>query len=99
MYEKQPCVYLLASARNGTLYLGVTSRLIQRVHEHRWGVVEGFTRRYRVHMLVWFEQHVDMTQAILREKQIKKWSRTAKVRLIERANAPWRDLWTELAES
>jgi putative endonuclease len=94
--DKQPFVYLLASCRNGTLYLGVTSSLIKRIHEHRSDAVEGFTRKYGVHKLVWYESHLDMTQAITREKQIKKWSRTAKVRLIEQANRNWSDLWPGL---
>jgi putative endonuclease len=94
--EKQPCVYLLASGRLGTLYVGVTSNLIQRVYQHRNELVEGFTRRYGVHDLVWFESHECMESAISREKQIKKWSRTAKIELIEKHNPEWRDLWPEL---
>lgn len=95
--DKQPCVYILASDRNGTLYVGVTSNLIKRVYQHRTNAVDGFTKRYGVHDLVWYEVHNNMESAILREKQIKKWQRTAKLRLIERGNAPWRDLWPELA--
>ena len=96
MLEKQPCVYMLASHRNGTLYIGVTSNLIKRIYEHRSDAVEGFTNKYNVHNLVWYEVHADMVQAIVREKQLKKWSRVAKIRLIERDNASWRDLWAEL---
>ena len=90
--EFQPTVYILASARNGTLYVGVTSDLMRRVHEHREGVIPGFTREHGVKRLVWFEQHATMEQAILREKRIKKWNRTWKLKLIERENPAWRDL-------
>ena len=72
---KQPCVYILASKRNGTLYTGVTSDLAKRVWEHQHNLVEGFSRRYSVHMLVYFEQHDNMEEAIRREKQLKKWNR------------------------
>ncbi|MGH8123150.1 MAG: GIY-YIG nuclease family protein [Rudaea sp.] len=89
-------MYILASGRNGTLYAGVTSGLVKRIHEHRTDAVDGFTKKYGVHVLVWFEIHPDMSSAILREKQLKKWSRTAKVRLIEQNNPLWRDLWPEL---
>ncbi|MFT3790487.1 MAG: GIY-YIG nuclease family protein [Rudaea sp.] len=94
--EKQPCVYILASRRNGTLYIGVTSDLIKRIHEHRSNAVEGFTKTYGVHDLVWYEQHHEMVSAILREKQLKKWPCVAKIRLIEQANPGWRNLWNEL---
>jgi len=95
--EKHPCVYILASRRNGTLYVGVTSNLLKRVYEHRTEAVPGFTSRYHVHALVWYEPHETMESAILREKQLKKWDRRAKLRLIERNNPSWRDLWDELA--
>ena len=88
----QPCVYIRASRRNGTLYTGVTSDLIQRVHEHREGAVPGFTSRHGVKRLVWFEQHSTMDHAITREKRIKKWLRVWKLELIERDNLGWRDL-------
>ena len=88
----QPTVYLLASRRNGTLYAGVTSNLIARVHLHRAGAVLGFTRDYGVKLLVWFEQHATMDSAISREKRIKKWNRAWKLELIEGANPEWRDL-------
>ena len=94
--EKVPCVYILANRRNGTLYVGVTSNLVQRVWQHREGCVDGFTKRYGVHRLVWYERHDDMESAIVREKRIKKWRRTWKLELIERANPEWRDLYPEI---
>jgi len=95
--ERQPCVYLLASGRNGTLYVGVTSNLVKRVYEHRNELIDGFTKRYGVHDPVWYEVHERMESAILREKQLKNWSRTAKIRLIEQGNPAWKDLWPDLA--
>jgi putative endonuclease len=97
--NKQPCVYILASKRNGTLYVGVTSDLLKRVWEHKNDLVAGFTKRYKVHTLVYFELHDSMESAILREKQIKEWRRAWKLQLIEQGNATWRDLWDELTES
>ena len=94
---KQPCVYILASCRNGTLYVGVTSDLVKRIWEHKNDVVKGFTERYRVHTLVWFEQHDTMESAIAREKAIKEWKRRWKLELIERQNPEWRDLYAEIA--
>jgi len=94
--NKQPCVYILASNRNGTLYVGVTSDLIKRVYQHRNGLVAGFTKRYHVHNLVWFEAHERMESAILREKELKRWRRVAKLGLIEQVNPEWRDLWEDL---
>ena len=94
--EKHPCVYLLASGYNGTLYVGVTSDLIKRVYQHKNNLAEGFTKRYNVHDLVWYEVHEQMESAILREKQIKKWDRKAKIGLIQKSNPSWRDLWVEL---
>ena len=91
--NRQPAVYILASKRNGTLYVGVTSDLVKRVWEHRNNVVEGFTSRYGVHRLVYFEMGDDMEQAILREKRIKKWNRVWKIELIDKHNPDWRDLW------
>ena len=88
----QPIVYLLASKRNGTLYTGVTSNLLARIHQHRLAAVRGFTREYGVKLLVWFEQHATMDSAIMREKRIKKWNRAWKLELIEAANPDWRDL-------
>lgn len=94
--NKQPCVYILASQRNGTLYIGVTSDLVKRVWQHRSDFVDGFTSKYAVHDLVYFELHEDMPGALTREKQLKKWRREWKVRLIEARNPDWRDLWTEI---
>ena len=94
---KQPCVYILASQRNGTLYIGVTSDLIKRVWEHKNNVVEGFTKRYGVHLLVWYEVHSTMEAAIGREKAIKEWKRQWKLNLIGRTNPNWKDLYVELA--
>lgn len=91
----QPAVYLLASKRNGTLYLGVTSNLPQRVAQHRSGTFRGFTQDYGVKRLVWFEHHEEIETAILREKRIKKWRRAWKIELIEAANPLWRDLAEE----
>ena len=93
MTTKQPAVYILASQRNGTLYIGVTSDLVQRVWQHRNGLVEGFTKKYGVHRLVYYELHADMTEAIQREKRLKKWNRAWKIELIERENPEWLDLW------
>jgi len=93
---KQPCVYILASGWDGTLYVGVTSNLIKRVWEHKNDLIEGFTKTYRVHNLVWFEQHETMESAILREKAIKEWKRAWKVELIEESNAKWQDLYGTL---
>ena len=94
---KNPTVYIMASQRNGTLYIGVTSDLVQRVWQHREGMVESFTRRYRVKWLVWYELHERMENAIAREKAIKKWNRAWKLRLIEAGNPEWRDLWLDIA--
>ena len=85
-------VYILASRRNGTLYTGVTSDLARRTFEHRNGLVAGFTKRYRVHLLVWYEELDDIHVAITREKQIKGWNRTWKLKLIEKENSGWNDL-------
>ena len=87
------CVYILASKRNGTLYVGVTNDLVRRVYEHKHDLVEGFTRKYQVHDLVYFEQTEEVISAITREKQIKKWNRAWKLELIEKANKGWRDLY------
>ena len=93
---KSPCVYIIASQRNGTLYTGVTSDLIKRIWEHKNELVEGFTKKYRVYRLIYFELHPDMDSAITREKQIKKWNRKWKLRLIEEHNPDWNDLYQEL---
>jgi putative endonuclease len=94
--EFAPAVYLLASRRNGTLYVGVTSELVSRVAKHRSGQIRGFTAKYGVKMLVWFEMHATMDSAITREKRIKKWNRAWKLQLIEAENAGWRDLAEDL---
>ncbi len=92
----QPAIYILASQRNGTLYTGVSSALVKRVWEHKNDFVDGFAERYKVHALVYYELHADMNSAITREKQIKKWNRAWKIKLIETDNPEWRDLWEEL---
>ena len=97
MIQKRPCVYVLASRRNGTLYIGVTSNLVARIHQHRSNVVAGFVQDYGVHRLVFAEFHDTMEAAILREKRLKKWRRAWKLELIERHNPQWRDLYDELA--
>ena len=89
-------VYILASQRNGTLYVGVTNDLIRRVQEHREGLVPGFAKRYRVKVLVYFEVHQEISEAIAREKRIKRWRRDWKLQLIEAKNPQWLDLWPEL---
>jgi putative endonuclease len=96
---KQPAVYILASRRNGTLYVGVTSDLVRRVYEHRSDAVDGFTKRYGVHLLVWYELHEDMLSAIAREKAIKEWKRQWKLELIERFNRDWNDLYPDIIGS
>lgn len=93
---KQPAVYILASQRNGTLYVGVTSDLLKRVWEHKNDLVDGFSRRYGVHMLVYFEVADTMYVAISREKQIKAGSRAKKLQLIESVNPEWNDLYTSI---
>lgn len=94
--SKLPCVYILASQRNGTMYVGVTSDLIKRIWEHKNDVLEGFTKHYAVHNLVWYEPHETMISAIAREKAIKEWKRRWKLELIEHSNPEWRDLYDEL---
>ena len=91
-------VYVLANQRNGTLYVGVTNELARRVQEHREGLLPGFTKRYGVKLLVYFEPHADINAAILREKRIKRWRRAWKLDLIEQQNPDWRDLWTDLTQ-
>jgi putative endonuclease len=92
----QPCVYILASERNGTLYIGVTSDLVKRVWEHKNDFVGGFTKQYGVHMLVRYEVHETMESAIAREKALKNWHRAWKIRLIEEGNSEWLDLYEKL---
>ena len=95
---KDPCVYILASGARGTLYVGVTSDLVKRVWQHRNDFVPGFTKKYRVHDLVWFEQHPTMESAICREKSLKEWRRIWKIRLVEESNPTWSDRFSEVAE-
>jgi putative endonuclease len=90
---RKPAVYILASKRNGTLYIGVTSDLVKRVWEHKNNAVQGFTARYGVHMLVWYEAHETMESAIIREKALKNWKRDWKMELIEQFNPEWLDLY------
>jgi putative endonuclease len=94
--EKAFCIYMLASERNGTLYVGVTSDLVKRAWQHREGAVAGFTKKHHVKRLVWYEQHASAESAITREKQLKKWNRIWKIRLIEEANPYWNDLYGEI---
>ena len=95
---RQPCVYMLASRRNGTLYVGVTADLVTRIHQHQAGYVPGFTRRYHVHTLVWFELHGSILEAITREKRIKRWRRAWKLELVESANPRWRNLYPDIIQ-
>ena len=96
--NKQPAVYMMASARNGTLYIGVTSDLVKRAWEHKNGTAGGFTQKYGVQRLVYIEPHDTMVSAIIREKQMKKWRRAWKIELIEKSNPTWKDLWLEIIE-
>ncbi|MDP3245009.1 MAG: GIY-YIG nuclease family protein [bacterium] len=89
-------VYVMASKRNGTLYIGVTDDLIKRIYEHKNDLVEGFTKRYQIHILVYFEESNDIISAISREKQLKKWKRKWKIKLIEKDNPAWNDLYNGL---
>ena len=89
---KQPAVYIMASQKLGTLYIGVTSNVRQRVDQHKAGAYDGFTRQYRIHMLVHLELFVSMKEAIAREKRLKEWKRAWKIQLIEETNPDWRDL-------
>lgn len=96
MREHLYFVYILASERNGTLYVGVTNDLIGRVAEHREGAVPGFTKRHDIKLLVYFEEHDEIEEAIRREKRIKRWRRAWKLALIEAGNPQWHDLWPDL---
>ncbi len=93
---KSPCVYILANNPIGTLYIGVTSDLVQRVWQHKSDFEEGFTKDYGVHRLVWYEVHETMESAIAREKALKKWNRAWKIELIEKTNPKWTDLYDEI---
>ena len=94
--ERQPAVYILASKQNGTLYVGVTSDLAARVWTHKNKVIEGFTKKYGVYRLVYYEMHPDMNSTITRERQLKKWNRAWKLELIEAKNPEWNNLWNEI---
>ena len=89
-------VYILCSKRNGTLYIGVTSDLVKRIYEHKNDLVDGFTKKYKVHRLIWYETHEATESAITREKQIKKWKRAWKLKLIEQNNPEWIDLYESI---
>lgn len=93
---KQPCVYILANQARGTLYIGVTSDLIKRIWQHKNGLVDGFSKQYHSHLLVYYELHEEMLTALTREKQLKKWNRDWKIKLIEDMNNDWRDLYLEI---
>jgi len=93
---KQPCVYILASKKNGVLYIGVTSNIVVRVWGHKNTVAKGFTNKYNVHNLVWFELHENMESAISREKKLKRWRRDWKITLIEKENPDWLDLYSSI---
>jgi putative endonuclease len=90
-------VYMMCNKQNGTLCIGMTDNLVKRIWQHREGVVEGFTSLYAIKRLVWFETHASRESAFARERQMKKWNRTWKLREIERHNPDWRDLWNEIA--
>ncbi|MFA6524820.1 MAG: GIY-YIG nuclease family protein [Patescibacteria group bacterium] len=93
---KQYYVYIMASKKNGTLYIGVTNNIIRRVYEHKNNEVEGFTKKYEVHLLVYYEQTENIESALNREKQLKKWNREWKINLIQKENPDWKDLYNEL---
>jgi len=94
--KKQYYVYILSNKRNGTLYIGITSNLKKRIYEHKEKLIEGFTKKYAVDKLVYYESTSDANRAILREKQMKKWKRSWKVKLIESINQKWKDLYNEI---
>ncbi len=95
---KRSYVYIVASKKNGTLYIGVCADLAKRVYEHRTDAIEGFTKKYQVHVLVYYEQFENIEEAIRREKQLKKWNREWKIKLIEEHNSEWRDLYDTITE-
>jgi len=96
MNNKSYCVYILSSQRNGTLYVGITNNLVKRVWEHKNKKIEGFTKKYEVHHLVYYEIHENPESAIKREKQLKKWNRLWKIRIIEEKNPEWKDLYEQI---
>ncbi|MGA2782429.1 MAG: GIY-YIG nuclease family protein [Smithella sp.] len=93
---KQYYVYILANKKNGTLYIGVTNDLVKRIYEHKQNLTDGFTKEHNIHDLVYYEHHNKVEEAILREKQMKKWNRKWKIRLIEEKNPEWKDLYDEI---
>ena len=95
---KQYLLYIMASKKNGTLYIGVTNNLVRRVYEHKEGLIEGFTKKYNVKNLVYYEVYNDMYEAIKREKAMKKWLRKWKIELIEKTNPDWKDLYEEIVK-
>ena len=95
---KQPCIYIITHHYNTTLYIGVTSNLVQRIYQHKNELVKGFSSKYNLNKLVYFEQFEDMDNAILREKRLKKWNRDWKNRLINELNPSWKDLYPDLLE-
>ncbi len=95
---KEAYVYIMSSKRNGTLYVGVTSDLVKRVYEHKAGIIDGFTKRYRIGVLVYYEMHESIMNAIEREKQLKKWNRDWKIAIIEKFNPTWQDLYDSITQ-
>ena len=95
---KQYYVYILSSKKNGTLYIGLTNNLLRRIYEHKNNIIEGFTKKYSVHNLVYYEKHNDINRAISREKQMKKWERQWKINLIRKSNPEWKDLYHDLVD-
>ena len=96
MNKNSYCVYILSSQRNGTLYVGITNNLVRRIWEHKNQKADGFTKKYEVHHLVYYEIHENPESAITREKQLKKWNRLRKIRLIEEKNPEWKDLYQKI---
>lgn len=94
---KKYYVYILANKRNGTLYIGVTSDLVKRIYEHKNNLIDGFTKKYNIHLLVYYEKYIDIYEAIQREKQLKKWNRKWKIELIKKFNNSWEDLYYEIS--
>jgi putative endonuclease len=95
---QQYYVYILANKKNGTIYIGITGDLIKRIYEHKQNLIDGFTKKYNIHDLVYYEVHKEIEEAINREKQIKKWNRKWKLRLIEKDNPTWMDLYAEMVQ-
>jgi putative endonuclease len=95
---KQPCIYIITNRHNTTLYIGVTSNLVQRIYQHKNELIKGFSAKYNLHKLVYFEQFEDMDNAIIREKRLKLWKRDWKNRLINEINPSWRDLYPDILE-